>query len=144
MEVRRMEPNEIDAVLALREAVFCDEQGVSLDLERDGRDGQAVHIVAVDSGEVVGTCRLLNDGDVWRLGRMAVRRDRRGTGLGAAVLEAAHREVQASGGREVRLAAQVPVREFYTRYGYKERGDIFVEADIEHVWMRKTMEGAAR
>jgi predicted GNAT family N-acyltransferase len=139
-----MEPDELDAVLALRKAVFCDEQGVSLDLERDGRDGQAVHIVATEGGEVVGTCRLLADGDVWRLGRMAVRRDRRGTGLGALVLEAAHREVQASGGREVRLAAQVPVRDFYARYGYKERGDIFIEADIEHVLMSRAMEGAAR
>lgn len=139
-----MRPGEIDAVLALREAVFCDEQGVSPDLERDGRDGQALHIVAVDRGEIVGTCRLLADADVWRLGRMAVRRDRRGAGLGAAVLEAAHREVQASGGREVRLAAQVPVKDFYARCGYVERGDVFVEADIEHVLMSRVMEGAER
>lgn len=142
MEVRRMKSGEIDGILALRKAVFCDEQGVSIDLERDGRDGEAVHIVAVDDGEVVGTCRLLADGDVWRLGRMAVRHDLRGTGLGAAVLEVAHREVQACGGREVRLAAQVPVKEFYARYGYVERGDVFVEADIEHVSMTRSMEGA--
>lgn len=144
IEVRRMEPDEIDAVLALREAVFCEEQGVSLDLERDGRDGQALHIVAVEEGCVVGTCRLLADGDVWRLGRMAVRRDRRGTGLGAAVLRAAHQEAAGGGAREIRLAAQVPVRDFYARFGYVERGEVFIEADIPHVLMSRAMEGAGR
>lgn len=144
MEVRRMEPGEIDAVLALREAVFCEEQGVSLDLERDGHDGRALHIVAVEAGEVVGTCRLLADGEVWRLGRMAVRRDRRGGGLGAAVLRAAHEEAAGGGAREIRLAAQVPVREFYARFGYVERGDVFIEADIPHVLMSCAMESADR
>jgi ElaA protein len=137
-----MAEGELGAVLALREAVFCDEQGVSPDLERDGRDTEAVHIVAVDGAEVVGTCRLLAGGEVWRLGRMAVRRDRRGTGLGAAVLQAAHREAARGGAHEIRLAAQTPVRDFYARYGYVASGDVFMEAGIPHVMMARAMEGA--
>ncbi|MCH7511998.1 MAG: GNAT family N-acetyltransferase, partial [Chloroflexi bacterium] len=32
-------------------------------------------------------------------------------------------------------AAQLPVIPFYERLGYAARGEIFVEADIEHRWM---------
>jgi predicted GNAT family N-acyltransferase len=133
---------ELGAVLALREAVFCGEQGVPRELEHDGRDATAVHVVAVDGREVVGTCRLLADGDVWRLGRMAVRRDRRGRGVGAAILGAAHREAAKGGARVILLAAQTPVRDFYARYGYVARGDVFMEAGIPHVMMSRPMEGA--
>jgi len=92
---------------------------------------------------VVATCRLVPGGGVWRLGRMAVRRDRRGEGLGAAVLLAAHREAARGGARAIHLAAQTPVRDFYARYGYVPRGDVFIEAGIPHVMMGRTMEGAA-
>ena len=51
--------DEMDALLALRYQVFCREQGVPEHEESDGRDHEAVHLVAVAEGEVVGTCRLL-------------------------------------------------------------------------------------
>ena len=77
---------EVDAALALRYDVFCVEQGVSLDEERDGRDGEALHLVVVDGGEVVGTCRLLPVGSEVKLGRMAVAPTHRGRGLAAELL----------------------------------------------------------
>ena len=55
--------------------VFCGEQGVTLDGDRDGRDDEAVHLVAVDDGEVLGTCRMLIEpGGTARFGRLCVRR----------------------------------------------------------------------
>ena len=59
IDVRRSrDEQEIAAALALREEVFCGEQGVTLAGDRDGRDDEALHLVAVADG-VVGTCRLL-------------------------------------------------------------------------------------
>ena len=59
MEIRRpRDEHELAAALALREEVFCGEQGVTLDGDQDGRDAEALQLVAVD-GEVLGTCRLL-------------------------------------------------------------------------------------
>ena len=72
IEVRApRDEREVEAALALREEVFCGEQGVSLADERDGRDGEAVHLVAVEDGRVLGTCRLLLEGTAVKLGRMA-------------------------------------------------------------------------
>jgi predicted GNAT family N-acyltransferase len=60
-EVRRARDRlELDAALALREEVFVIEQGVTPEGDRDGRDDEAIQLVACDEeGAVVGTCRVL-------------------------------------------------------------------------------------
>jgi len=45
---RPRDKRELAAALALREEVFCGEQGVTLEGDRDGRDGEALHLVAFD------------------------------------------------------------------------------------------------
>ncbi len=60
------------AALALRDRVFCIEQGVPKREELDGRDGEAIHLVAVDEGVVVGTCRLLIVDKTVQFSRLAV------------------------------------------------------------------------
>jgi len=128
---------EVDAALELRRRVFCEEQGVTLEAERDGRDAEAVHLV-VSAGEgIVGTCRLLVYRGVARLGRMAVAPELRGTGVGAALLREADRVVAAAGEPLIRLHAQTYARGVYDRAGYAARGEPFLEEGIEHVTMEK-------
>jgi len=129
----------VSAALDLRERVFAVEQGVDPAADRDGRDHEALHLVAVDDGEVVGTCRLVLHGAQARLGRLAVLRSRRREGLGAALLAEADRQARAAGARLIDLHAQLPARELYLRDGYTERGDVFVEEGIEHVAMDKRL-----
>lgn len=136
---RRARDDELPAVLALRFAVFCEEQGVPEDLEHDADDATAVHLVLDDGGRVIGTCRLLGAGARLRLGRMAVTRERRGEGLGALLLSHAHDAAAAAGAREIELHAQVEVRGFYERAGYVAEGEVFEEAGIAHVTMRRTL-----
>jgi predicted GNAT family N-acyltransferase len=130
---------ERDAALALRHRVFCDEQGVALELESDGRDGQALHVVALAGGEVVGTCRVVLDGQTAKLGRMAVEPAARGRGIGRAMLAAAEREARTAGARRIALHAQAHAVDLYARGGFACRGDRFVEAGIEHVLMEKLL-----
>ena len=68
---------EYRAALALRHDVFCDEQGVSDGDEIDGRDAEALHSSPSRGGRVVGTCRLLVEDGLGKLGRMAVERGSR-------------------------------------------------------------------
>ena len=138
-DVRRASgPDEVAAAIALRAAVFVDEQGVPLEEDLDGRDGEALHLVAVaDDGTVVGTCRLLTDGTTLRLGRMAVAPAARRRGLGLRLLELADAEAGASGAERTVLAAQLTALGLYERAGYDARGGVFLDAGIEHVWMEK-------
>jgi predicted GNAT family N-acyltransferase len=130
---------EIAAALALREEVFCGEQGVSLAEERDGRDEEALHIVVVDDGVVVATCRLLVEGTTVKLGRMAVSRTRRGLGLARALITEAETRARALGAERMVLAAQLNAQALYDRAGYDAYGDVFLDAGIEHVMMAKTL-----
>jgi predicted GNAT family N-acyltransferase len=130
---------EIAAALALREEVFCGEQGVSLAEERDGRDEEALHLVVVDNGVVVATCRLLVEGTTVKLGRMAVSRTRRGLGLARALITEAETRARALGAERMVLAAQLNAQALYDRAGYDAYGDVFLDAGIEHVMMGKTL-----
>ena len=130
---------EVAAALALREEVFCGEQGVSLAEERDGRDEEALHLVVVDDGVVVGTCRLLVEGTTVKLGRMAVSRTRRGLGLARALITEAEARARALRAKRIELAAQLNAQSLYDRAGYDSYGDVFLDAGIEHVMMAKAL-----
>jgi predicted GNAT family N-acyltransferase len=131
--------DEVAAALALRLRVFCGEQGVSFEADQDGRDPEATHVVAVDHGDVIGTCRLLFRGQVARLGRLAVEPGRRGDGIGAAILREADRVAAEAGAEAIALHAQTYAQSIYEQAGYREFGPTFVEEGIEHVAMEKRL-----
>ncbi|MGE4427303.1 MAG: GNAT family N-acetyltransferase [Solirubrobacteraceae bacterium] len=138
---------DLRAAQALRIRVFCDEQGVSRELELDGRDEYARHGIAVaDDGRVVGTIRLLtaDDGRVVRVGRLAVDAAWRGRGIGRDLLRRAEGYAQSLGAHELRLAAQVDAVGLYLAAGYEQQGEPFEEAGIAHVWMVRDVPPAPR
>jgi ElaA protein len=139
-DVRRVRgQDEMEAVLELRHDVFCIEQGVPEREEVDGRDGEAIHLVAVSDGQLLGTCRVLMVGSTAQFSRLAVRVSARRRGIATALLRAADDETRAAGGRRLVLHAQTYARKLYERAGYKPRGRVFTEAGIEHIAMEKQL-----
>jgi predicted GNAT family N-acyltransferase len=124
-----------DGAVALRARVFCDEQGVSLEEERDGRDDEALHLLASAGGRVVGTLRLLLDDEVAKIGRVAVERAWRRRGIASRMLALALEEAREKGVREARLAAQADAIALYEQVGFEVVSDEFLDAGIVHVWM---------
>jgi predicted GNAT family N-acyltransferase len=131
-------PQEEPALRSIRSRVFTAEQGVPEHLEWDGKDAQAVHLIAeTTSGVAIGTARLLPGG---RLGRMAVLRAYRGQGVGSALLREALRVARQHGLDSLTLHAQVQVMPFYQRFGFEVVGNCFKEAGIPHQAMRLTVQ----
>ncbi|HUL66828.1 MAG TPA: GNAT family N-acetyltransferase [Burkholderiaceae bacterium] len=123
-----------DEALAIRYAVFVEEQLVPAELELDEFDPLSVHALARDhSGSAIGTGRLLPDGHI---GRMAVLEKARGCGVGSALLLALMDESRRRGNREAVLNAQVQAQGFYERHGYALAGAPYDDAGIPHVEMR--------
>ena len=87
--------DDLAACNAIRRVVFIDEQAVPEELEMDDLDGEAIHLLATVDGRPAGTARLLLRDEVGKIGRVAVLADRRGTGLGAALIRAALDELRA-------------------------------------------------
>jgi predicted GNAT family N-acyltransferase len=118
------------------------EQGVPLTLEWDGRDADAVHVLAEDTeGRPIGTARLLDDGHI---GRMAVLPGWRRRGVGTALLTTVLRMVREEGRPEPFLDAQISALEFYRRAGFEPEGPPFEEAGIPHRRMRLASPGSTR
>ena len=139
-EIRRLRTQaEFDAALALRHEVFCVEQGVPANEERDGRDRSGLHLIALQDGEVVGTCRLVFVGATVQFSRLAVKRSARRRGIASAMLRATDAESRGRGANRIVLHAQTYARGLYDRAGYIPRGREFVEADIEHIAMEKLL-----
>ena len=57
----------------------------------------------------------------------------------ADLLGAAHRQARTAGATEIELHAQLPARDFYEQAGYVAEGDVFEEAGIAHVVMRRPL-----
>lgn len=130
---------ELDAALRLRRRVFCEEQGVAPEADRDGHDDDAIQLVAIEDEHVLGTCRVLIRGGVGLLGRMAVELERRGGGVGAALLAAADGAAQEAGADRIRLNAQTHALSVYERAGYVQEGGEFLEQGIAHVTMERQL-----
>jgi len=121
----------------LRTEVFVDEQKVPAEMEWDEDDKTALHCVAVNRmGMPLATGRLLQHGPgVARIGRMAVKKQMRGSDLGHRVLYALMDAARARGDRQVLLHAQCSAEGFYQRAGFAPHGAVFEEAGIAHIEM---------
>lgn len=124
---------DLAVLRAIREQVFIIEQAVPREIEWDGKDDTAIHVLGTLAGEPVACGRLLPDG---KIGRMAVLASCRGRGFGGAVLKALVNEAGKLGLEAVYLHAQTHASDFYARAGFSAYGDPFTEADIPHIAMR--------
>jgi predicted GNAT family N-acyltransferase len=124
-----------EAAKAIRFEVFVDEQQVDPEIELDDLDAVCLHAIAADaSGAAVGTGRLLPDGHI---GRMAVRKCARGSGVGSALLQALMHEAKMRGDLRVVLSAQTHAAPFYARHGFAPEGDVYLDAGIDHILMQR-------
>lgn len=146
-------PADLEACFAVRKQVFVVEQEVPADIEydaHDGADAETVHVLALTGdGLPLGTGRLLygaaaagktgGDETVGSLGRLAVSREARGLGVGAALVRAIEDAARERGLRAVDLHAQTHALGFYERLGYDAYGPEFPDAGIPHQAMRRAL-----
>ena len=132
--------NDLATCHDLRRIVFMEEQGVSEADERDGRDGEALHVLATLDGEALGCARILLNGEVAKIGRVCVLKNARGTGLGAAIILGCLDVARAQPGvTTARLGAQTHARSFYEKLGFAAFGPVYDDAGIPHRDMERAL-----
>ncbi|NNL73504.1 MAG: GNAT family N-acetyltransferase [Silicimonas sp.] len=124
--------DKLDVVLAIRRKVFIEEQGISFDDDVDGKDPTAIHLIATDRANAVGTARLLISGEVGNIGRVAVLKESRGQGFGKALVLFALDELRRQGASRAMLGAQTSATGFYEVLGFAAIGPEFIDAGIPH------------
>jgi predicted GNAT family N-acyltransferase len=119
-----------EALSLVRVRVFVKEQGVPVELEWDGADAGAMHLLAFDLHQSpIGTARILPSGQI---GRMAVLPAWRGHGVGTALLREALALAVGSDLPAPFVHAQTSALAFYHRHGFRAQGLEFWEAGIPH------------
>jgi predicted GNAT family N-acyltransferase len=120
---------------AIRHEVFVIEQGVPVELEMDEMDPVAWHVLLSEAeGHPVATGRLLPDGHI---GRVAVRAEWRGQGVGRELMSALLEAARERGHESAHIHAQTDARRFYELLGFVAAGEVFMEAGIPHIEMSK-------
>ena len=130
-----------EAAARIRTEVFVREQRIPVEMEWDEVDKVALHAIAFNRlGQAVATGRLLpcEDG-VARIGRVAVDRVLRGTGVGRELMQRLMQAARDRGDREVALHAQRSAEAFYHGLGFAACSDEFEEAGIPHVEMARSL-----
>ena len=122
----------------LRREVFIVEQNVPADMEFDADDLTAFHFVAVVSGEVCGTLRVIYAEDCVKIGRVAVTSPWRGKGVASAMIRHAMDVHRTARENRFCLSAQSDKTAMYERFGFKTFGDEFFEVGIPHYEMRNS------
>ncbi len=125
----------------IRTEVFVGEQRIPADMEWDDGDSAALHAVAYNRlGQAIATGRLLQErAGVARIGRVAVRRALRGSGVGRQLMHTLLELGAARGDREAVLHAQRSSEGFYRGLGFSARGEPFDEAGIAHIEMARPL-----
>lgn len=117
----------------IRTEVFIEEQRVPAYIEWDALDADAIHLLALDEkNQPVGCARILKHG---RVGRMAVAKPWRGSGLGKALLEKAVQICRRLNMPTINISSQTHAIKFYEKAGFVVTSEAYIDANIWHVDM---------
>lgn len=122
--------------LAVRWAVFVEEQGFSGDKEVDEHDPLAHHGMINVGGKTVAAGRLIMEKPgVLRIGRIAVLKEYRGQDYGDLMVRMLLDRALRYGAKEILVNGQERVAAFYERFGFKRCGPNYDEEGCPHVPM---------
>ncbi len=130
-------PAILGEVHRIRELVFIIEQNVPTNREYDEFEDVAVHFLAYLDNVPVGCIRYRHYGENVKIERLAVIREHRGRGIGKALMDHVEKGSMVLGPKEYVLHSQLAVLDFYVGCGYRTRGPVFLDADIDHREMYK-------
>ena len=132
---------EFFGLARLRLQVFVDEQKVEPMLELDLLDDEAIEVVALNEGKVIGTARVLDSKDPKQgvIGRLAVDQNYRHAKIATQLLTFCEGIIKKQGKTNVMLHAQYYIRHFYQDKGYQLVGQPFDEDGILHQEMVKNL-----
>ncbi len=125
----------------IRTEVFVDEQGFKN--EFDQLDSQSIHLVIYKNGKPAATGRLYSDNTGFHIGRIAVKKQCRGLGLGAKVISLLEQKAKEHSAvhtpKTLFVSAQVRAEGFYKKQGFTPEGAEYADEGVPHIKMYKKL-----
>ncbi len=126
---------KVEDAFFVRKKVFVEEQGIDPIIDFDNLDREAIHVVVYEDEQPVGTGRLIYKDNAYFLGRVCVLSEFRKKSYGDLIVKMLLDKAFRIGVNKVYCHAQLEVKGFYEKIGFKAYGKSFEEAGIDHIHM---------
>ncbi len=138
----KLNVNELYDLLHLRQQIFVVEQNC-IYLDADGVDKACLHLLGLVNKEIVGYARIIPAGLIYKtpsIGRVVVEEKHRGKGYAHKLMDKAIKvAVEELGAKKISISAQLYLKEFYESIGFNVSGDVYLDCDLPHLKMIKTI-----
>lgn len=130
--------HELYAIMQLRQEIFVVEQTCPY-LDADGKDQKSVHVMGFMKSKLVAYARIVPPGISYKspsIGRVVVSGLHRGKKYAYTLMDVCIKEtLRRYRSGIITISAQLYLKEFYTRTGFKAVGEVYPEDDIPHIRM---------
>lgn len=131
-------PFELYSILKLRNEVFVLEQNCVFQ-DADDKDQRCYHLMGIAEKELAAYARLVPAGVSYEyisIGRIVTSSSVRNKGAGKALLnEAINQCDELFGAQAIKIGAQLYLKNFYERFGFRQTSDVYDEDGIPHIKM---------
>ncbi len=131
---------EYQQMVTLRYEIMRKPLGLSFTQEELNKEKNDILIASFDEDKMLGCCVLSNmSKDCVRLRQMAVQKNMQGKGIGESMITFAENLARDKGFKTLTMHARDTAIGFYEKYGYKVKGEEFIEINIPHHIMEKRL-----
>ena len=131
---------EYDQMVNLRYEIMRKPLGLSFNEEELKKEKEDILIGAFDEEEIIGCCMITKvDHQCGQLRQMAVQKNKQGIGVGESMMAFAENIARDRGYKILMMHARDTAIGFYEKYGYKIKGNGFIELNIKHHIMEKKL-----
>ncbi len=143
MPLKQIDHNtpEYHAMVELRRNILRQPLGIDFDAAELAREKDDILLGCFDEERLEGCCLLTREGangDI-RLRQMAVLSGLQGKGIGKVLMRFAENIARDKGFKKIVMHARDNAIGFYEKLGYEKEGDIFMELNIPHCRMSKSL-----
>jgi ElaA protein len=133
---------ELYAILQLRNEVFVVEQHCVFQ-DADNKDQPSFHLMGWDNETLIAYTRIIPPGIAYTqasIGRVVTSPKVRGSGIGKILMEGSLEAIKKLfGDSDIKLGAQLYLKDFYGSFGFVQSSDIYLEDGIEHIEMIRSI-----
>ena len=127
-------------MVKLRYEIMRKPLGLSFSDDELKKEKDDILIGAFDEDDIIGCCILSKiDSHCARLRQMAVQKNNQGMGIGESMMGFAENIARDKGYKVLMMHARDTAIGFYEKYGYKIKGNEFIELNIKHHIMDKKL-----
>ena len=138
---KELTTQELYDLLQLRSKVFVVEQDCVYQ-DVDGKDNKALHVLGFKNKKIVAYTRVFKPGDYFKessIGRVVVSNNERQHKYGYDIMKASIKAIKTRyNAIEIRISAQIYLKQFYNNLEFKEVGEEYLEDGIPHINMIKS------